>query len=632
MGEAIAALILPQAQGGNGELSYTLEPAVPGLRFDPGTRVLAGTPSLAGSYYGMSYRAEDGDGNRAASDAATASFTITVEEAEPEGILDTYRGSGDQIFMLNRAGESLDGTPYTLVLDDEASAEVYLIATNTNDYEVQPRVERLDDAVPVATSQRLPANASRRASRVGSDSMMHARPWLLEFNNSLPPPRISTVSPELPPRQAVREGDTYTFYDTYADGGFRETAIPVPATARRVVTDGAMTLVVWVADQDWGSCLECVRQAMVDGVTGPFLRPGPNNDIYDWLTAVFGAPWGPHDHSSFLIPAEYADEIHIVIYDIQGAGGYFAAVDTNLRDPDAEHIAIRYSNERLLFALDAPAIARHEGPSWEVTDYSPSNMVLSLAHEFQHMIHHYQKQVKYNFEPVHDAWLHEMSSLVAEDLIADKLALGAGPRGVAHDDPTAGRSRIAFGRLPVYNYYNYLQASVWEFDPPLYRYYSVSYALGAYLARNYGGAPLFGAIVQSNRTGTEAIEAALRAHGHAVSFPDLLVDWAVANLLSDDTAAPFPYRYNSGTWSTSQVGGIAFRLGSINLFNYRYYYGDDLNDYHDGPYFYRLLEFDNAGAQPPHSNRYATLGRTSGTVRMRIDAVAGNRITVVVKE
>ena len=217
VGEAIAALILPQAQGGNGELSYTLEPAVPGLRFDPGTRVLAGTPSLAGSY-GMSYRAEDGDDNRAASDAATASFTITVEEAEPEGILDTYRGSGDQIFMLNRAGESLDGTPYTLVLDDEASAEVYLIATNTNDYEVQPRVERLDDAVPVATSQRLPANASRRASRVGSDSMMHARPWLLEFNNSLPPPRISTVSPELPPRQAVREGDTYTFYDTYADG------------------------------------------------------------------------------------------------------------------------------------------------------------------------------------------------------------------------------------------------------------------------------------------------------------------------------------------------------------------------------------------------------------------------------
>ena len=113
-----------------------------------------------------------------------------------------------------------------------------------------------------------------------------------------------------------------------------------------------------------------------------------------------------------------------------------------------------------------------------------------------------------------------------------------------------------------------------------------------------------------------------------MSFEDVLTDWAVANLLSDDTGAPHPYRYNSGRWSTSEAGGIALRLGSIDLFNYRYYY--QAADYQEGPYFFSIAE-SNEGAQPPDSNRYLTLGRNTGTIHLRVDAVEGNRITVVVK-
>lgn len=156
--------------------------------------------------------------------------------------------------------------------------------------------------------------------------------------------------------------------------------------------------------------------------------------------------------------------------------------------------------------------------------------------------------------------------------------------------------------------------------------YSITYALGAYLARNYGGAALFREIVQNDSAGVAAIEAALAALGHDVSFADVLTDWAIANLLSDDTGAPHPYRYNSGTWFTSAAGGQTFRQGSINLFNY--YHPGYLQD---GPYLYSLAEF-NAEAQEPHSNRYVLVGRTSGTVQLRINSPAGNRITVVVKE
>ena len=330
-----------------------------------------------------------------------------------------------------------------------------------------------------------------------------------------------------------------------------------------------------------------------------------------------------------MIPAEYADEIHVVIYDVEGAGGYASLVDAQLRNPDSTHIAARYSHERLLFVVAATEIARAEGPSWEVTDSGPAYAVSTLAHELQHTIHYYQKAVKHDFAPEHESWIDEMSSMMAEDFVHEKLMMGEGPRGVPYDVPTAGEPGNSHGRLPQFNYYNYLQASTWEYDP---RYYSINYALGAYLARNYGGAALFGSIVQNDRGGTEAIEAALAAHGHSVSFEELLVDWAVAGLLSDDVSASVPYRYNSGTWFDSMAGGERFRLGSINLFNYRYYYGEGSDDYHDGPRLFSVSEFNDQDPQPPHSNRYASLGANTGTVRLRFTADRGNRITAVVKE
>ena len=76
---AIDALTLPEATGGNGSLTYSLSPDVPGLSFSAGMRQLAGTPSTAG-IYDMTYTVIDADG-----DTNTLRFTITVEAAEDEG-------------------------------------------------------------------------------------------------------------------------------------------------------------------------------------------------------------------------------------------------------------------------------------------------------------------------------------------------------------------------------------------------------------------------------------------------------------------------------------------------------------------------------------------------------------------
>ena len=77
VGSAISSLTFPAATGGNGTLSYSLTPSVPGLSFDTQTRQLTGTPTSAGAYH-MTYRVSDADDNTADADADTRSFTIAV--------------------------------------------------------------------------------------------------------------------------------------------------------------------------------------------------------------------------------------------------------------------------------------------------------------------------------------------------------------------------------------------------------------------------------------------------------------------------------------------------------------------------------------------------------------------------
>ena len=74
LGIAIDPLSLPAASGGDGPLTYSLSPEIPGLRFDAMQRRLTGTPTTADTY-AMAYRARDVDG-----DTATLRFTVTVED------------------------------------------------------------------------------------------------------------------------------------------------------------------------------------------------------------------------------------------------------------------------------------------------------------------------------------------------------------------------------------------------------------------------------------------------------------------------------------------------------------------------------------------------------------------------
>ena len=597
---AIQPLTLPAATGGSGELTYSLSPQVPGLTFDAGARTLTGAPTQIGEY-AMTYAARDGAG-----DTAQLTFTIYVENAL------RYLG-GDQVFFLNSAGEPLDEVEYTLRLGD-ALADVYLIATYGGEVP-EPRATIVDTTVGAA-AVRPRASSLQAQPRPASDPAPELT-WVSEHNNNPPllargPVSRSRSAQGTPPQRTV--GSRETFTEVLSAGGNFQT---VRIIARAEVTDGVTTARMWVGDREWAcAARQCINQEQVDELANRFLRPGPANDVYDLVTAIYGAPWGPHEYTN-LIPPSAADTINIVLYDIEGDGlpapgearvvGYFLSLHNYLK---AGNPALyRNSNEWLMIVLDSPWLTLRMDQS-----------VSALAHEFQHMIHFYQKPVLRDARS--ETWLNEMSSEVAEDLIASHIRVN-GPRGVDYDEPTAGQPGNRFGRLPMYNLHNDIQVTAWR---GTLANYSINYALGAYLARNYGGAELFGRIVQSERSGVDAVEGALRDLGHRVSFPQVLANWAAAGLLSDNTEAPVPYRYNAGTWSTSRAGGADYRLGSINLYHYPRPDGRGA-----GPYLHDLSAF-NARSQPPHSNKYAALGRLAGDHSLKVTGPAGLRFTVVFKE
>ena len=233
-----------------------------------------------------------------------------------DGITETYDGSGSQVFTLNPAGEILDETPFTLQLRN-AAADVYLIATNTGHHPMQPQVVRLDRTQGATAAGPPVTGAGRRAQRSADGGNAGSRSSITEFNNDspLPPSSACRLSPPQTPQPVTAGTTRLDFLSLDAD----QNHVTIPATARKVVVDGTTTLVVWVADEDWETCPDCISAEMVDALADQFLQPNESNDILQLVTAIFGDPWGTHDRQC-LIPAESADVLHILLYDIDDDG------------------------------------------------------------------------------------------------------------------------------------------------------------------------------------------------------------------------------------------------------------------------------------------------------------------------
>ncbi|MFK5975062.1 MAG: PKD domain-containing protein [Sulfurovum sp.] len=337
------------------------------------------------------------------------------------------------------------------------------------------------------------------------------------------------------------------------------------ATTRKVVYNvntnmGSKTLNISVSNDAFGSgCskVNCVTQDMVDGLADNFLKSGLDNDIYDWVTNIYGEEWGA---SNGLISDN--NEITILLTDIDsdnspngGVIGFFWSKD---------NFVSRYSNEKVMFYIDSVMFANKNNGVWDINGFWAKETITTLAHEFQHMISFYQKEILRSTRV--DKWLDEMLSLATEDMLATKLKQN-GPRGVSYLDGSAGMPNNSSGKYPIYNINNTLSLTDWSNEV---KQYSKVSSFSAFLIRNYGGAKLLHDMIHNNFGDERAVVNAinLSPNGYGKNFSNLLHEWGVAVMLSGyDNIVDIP-TYNTGDFSYSTYNSITYSVGSINFFNY----------------------------------------------------------------
>jgi hypothetical protein len=384
----------------------------------------------------------------------------------------------------------------------------------------------------------------------------------------------------LKPSQKDSVGDSMRFYL-----GETESNSTV-ATAKKIVSNistefGNKTLNIWVSDDsfsltDDSGCpkKKCVTQNMVDILADNFLKSGSDNDIYDWVSNVYGEEWGSTTQSNLI---SQNDEITILLTDIPntrepkynttdgGILGFFFPKDNFIADVYGGD-DLRGSNERIMLYADAVLFANGDG-SWDIDDEWPKEMISTLIHEFQHVIHFYQKSVRLAELNPTDTWINEMLAETAEDLIATKIN-HTGSRGVDPLIGSAGEPGNTEGRYPLFNRNNTLSLTQWE---GYSESYSTVNAFGAFLIRNYGGAKVLHDILHNTHLDEQAVVSAVNkaSNGAGKTFNDLLKEWGTAVLLSDNDnlEATLP-TYNTGEFTLDSYKNSTYKIGSVNFFNY----------------------------------------------------------------
>ena len=280
---------------------------------------------------------------------------------------------------------------------------------------------------------------------------------------------------------------------------------------------------VWVVDDYYTS--ESASSSKVDSSTAQTIA-SKFDKIYPAIRNVFG------EESDYLINYETSTQskldaslsmenysatgtmVNIVIYDIGadselssssqcGIVGYFYSKDYVYPTSSvSESSVINYSNAGKYFYVDS---------SYAVSYFD--TVISTLAHEFQHMINYNVKTIEQSLSP--STAYNEMLSMLCEDMMQDLLEI---------DDDDSPKSRLqgfnAYYFLSGLSEYNSSYAVV---------SYANSFALGAWISRQYGGAALVQEIMKNDSVDNDSITAAVNSlNGTSYDFDDLFKQFLLA--------------------------------------------------------------------------------------------------------
>jgi len=209
--------------------------------------------------------------------------------------------------------------------------------------------------------------------------------------------------------------------------------------------------------------------------------------IYPELTNLLGDVWNPGIDEDPKI---------IILFTrlINGVAGYFNPEDEITKDRESQ------SNEREMIYLG--------------TDYLfAENLKSYVAHEFQHLISHNQKERAY--KKLDDIWLNELRS----EYVATYLG---------YDAENYQNSNL---RLRVEKFIGYPSDSLTEWTGRMYDYSSIN-LLAQYVADNYGQ-DFFKELMKSSNTGMFSFTDSLNALGFDKNFEQVFSEWTAATYINE---------------------------------------------------------------------------------------------------
>jgi hypothetical protein len=310
------------------------------------------------------------------------------------------------------------------------------------------------------------------------------------------------------------------------------------------------------------------------------------------MTSLFGYEYGgdPALTDGTAGGKDVDPRVQILIYNINGTVapvpdgtygimGMFWGKD--YYDEGDSSLGSDHSNEAEIIYLDSYFIERlpEEGKS-------------ALAHEYQHMINFNRKSIAASEPngsvPWVDTWYNEMLSLLAEEIVGGAISLP--PEGL----PLATRIPLFLGRG-----FSMVGVTEWFYDDLNSYCYSMAYAFGAYLARNYGGAALVKEIMDNGTFGKESIGAALMARNPSVfpsatfgpeaAFDEAFRRFGEALVFSGEAAAASDFNTFDRT-ASSVVNGQTYVCSSFDVWSIQNYFsgyqtgnGDVIPTWYDGP-------------------------------------------------
>jgi immune inhibitor A len=202
---------------------------------------------------------------------------------------------------------------------------------------------------------------------------------------------------------------------------------------------------------------------------------------------------------------------------LSSAGGYYSQADSELLEVN------RFSNQREMFVIGS-------------NSYLPGDeeYLMILAHEFQHMIHA-------NQQPDSPAWFNEGLSMLAQDLngyLDDDLAL-------------------------IYLAKPDISLTDWSHNASeTGEHYGAAQLFLRYFYQQYGGVEILSELIRAGAGSDPQVfsDLAVEIRPNVGSFIDLVVDWAVANLVDDASIGDGRYAYDGlpGYVSMTEIPGRRF--------------------------------------------------------------------------